>query len=170
MQTMDTFQVRQPNVNLPVRMVLATCAGLVACFAGAVLWGAVTVFTGYELGIIAIALGLMVGGVIAFVKKSDHIYFGIIGALLALIACVLGKYFGMIGLIAQEYSVGYFNCMQNLTTDMVVSLFKETFSPIDLLFYGLAIYEGFRLSMVSSLVQETPEVPSVDASEDPSMA
>lgn len=132
--------------------------------------GAVTVFTGYELGIIAIALGLMVGGVIAFVKKSDHIYFGIIGALLALIACVLGKYFGMIGLIAQEYSVGYFNCMQNLTTDMVVSLFKETFSPIDLLFYGLAIYEGFRLSMVSSLVQETPEVPSVDASEDPSMA
>ena len=29
---------------------------------------------------------------------------------------------------------------------MVIEIMKETFSPIDLLFYGLAIYEGYKLS------------------------
>jgi len=41
---------------------------------------------------------------------------------------------------------------------LVLDIMKETFSPMDLLFYGIAIYEGFKLSF-SGLTQE--EVASV---------
>jgi hypothetical protein len=30
---------------------------------------------------------------------------------------------------------------------IVLEIMKETFSPIDLLFYGIAIYEGYKLAV-----------------------
>jgi hypothetical protein len=34
----------------------------------------------------------------------------------------------------------------HLTPEITIELMKATFSPMDVLFYGLAVYEGFKLS------------------------
>ena len=36
--------------------------------------------------------------------------------------------------------------LPQLTPTLAVDLMVATFTPIDLLFYGIAIYEGYRLS------------------------
>ena len=70
---------------------LAIPAGLVAALLGAGLWAAFTVATEMQLGLIAIAIGYVVGQAIQRVGKGIDTKFGVLGALCALFGCVLGN-------------------------------------------------------------------------------
>ena len=69
---------------------MAALAGLAAAFVGAIAWAIVTVTTKYQLGIMAIAVGLLVG--LALRLGNGGKAFGILGACLALFGCVLGNF------------------------------------------------------------------------------
>ena len=125
---------------------LAAAAGLGAAVAGAVLWAVVTVMTEYELGIMAVALGFMVGKAIFAVAKSSNPAFGYLGAVCSLIGCLLGNLFSAIGFTAPIVKMSYFELLAHLNVDLVVELMKTTFSAMDLLFYAIGIYEGYRFA------------------------
>ena len=38
------------------------------------------------------------------------------------------------------------NILEKLDLEIVISLMRATFNPMDLLFYGIAVYEGYRFS------------------------
>jgi hypothetical protein len=42
--------------------------------------------------------------------------------------------------------MGFFEVLGRLDPAVSFELMKATFSPMDLLFYGIAVYEGFKLS------------------------
>ena len=63
-----------------------------ACIVGAVAWGLISVSTGRQIGFMPIAIGFMVGFAMRKGKGIRPI-FGIIGAALSLISCVLGDFF-----------------------------------------------------------------------------
>jgi hypothetical protein len=46
--------------------------------------------------------------------------------------------------VSREFEVSFFDLLINLNLEIVVEFMKVTFSPIDLLFYGLAVYAGYR--------------------------
>lgn len=127
--------------NLPKGFV----CGLVACLVGAAVWALVSVSTGYQIGYMAIGVGFIVGLAMRMGKGVRPI-FGIVGAALALFSCVLGDYFSMVGYVAQEYEMAYMETLTSVPVADVVSVLVENLMSMTALFYGIAIYEGYKLS------------------------
>lgn len=139
--TLDVESLKQEQNYL-----LGTLGAAGAALIGAILWAAVTVATEHQIGYMALAIGLMVGFSNRFLGKGMELKFGITGALLALIGCVLGNVFSLIGFVAKELGIGYFDALSFIDFGLIPDAMLEAFSPIDLLFYGIAMYEGFKFS------------------------
>ena len=138
-QQLEQFRTEQ---NLP----LGILGGLVAAVLGAVIWAAITVATEYQIGYMAIAVGFIVGFAVRTLGKGVDQIYGITGAVLAFFGCVLGNFFSMVGFVANSENLGYFDTFSMIDYSLVPSIMIEAFSPLDILFYGLAIYQGYKIS------------------------
>lgn len=127
------------------KLPLAIVAGVLAALVGAVLWAAITVATNHQIGFMAIGVGLLVGFAVAKLGAGSGATFGLVGAVCALLGCVLGSFFAGVGFLSNELGESYFTVLSRFDGRMVVELLKETFDGMDLLFYGIAVYEGFKL-------------------------
>ncbi|MBV9571304.1 MAG: hypothetical protein JO056_08695 [Alphaproteobacteria bacterium] len=125
---------------------LAIVAGIAVAVLGAVLWAFVTVVSGYELGLMAIAIGFLVGQAIRFAGKGTDKRFGYLGAVCALAGCLLGNYLSAIAFFAKAQGLDLMQVIGILDPDLSQKLMTATFSAMDLLFYAIAIYEGFKFS------------------------
>ena len=128
--------------NLP----MGVLAGLVASVVGAILWAVITVVTEYQIGYMAIAVGFMVGYSIKIIGKGIDNIFGIIGATLALFGCLLGNFLSLVGFFANAEGLGYFETLSMIDYSVIPGVMMESFDIMDLLFYGFAIYEGYKFS------------------------
>ena len=95
-----------------------------ACIVGAVAWGLISVSTGRQIGFMPIAIGFMVGFAMRKGKGIRPI-FGIIGAALSLISCVLGDFFSIIGYISQDYKMSYFDVLVSVDYGEIFSIMLE---------------------------------------------
>jgi len=124
--------------------------GFIACFvtalAGAILWALISVSTGYQIGYMAIGVGFIVGFGNRYFGKGIDKTFGYMGALFAFLGCLFGNVFTLIGFVAQNEGLSFTDLLFNINWGAIPGALGETFSPIDLLFYGIAIYEGYRFS------------------------
>lgn len=130
---------------------LAIVAGLISSVIAGVIWSLITYATGYQLGIVAIGVGFLVGYAVNFLGKGYGYAFGVIGAVFSLFGCLLGNFLTVIIYASQTEGVEITQMLAAFLTapGVVFDIFKETFSPIDLLFYAIAVYEGFKFSMRS---------------------
>ena len=80
-----------------------------------------------------------------FGKGIDRV-FGIVGALLALLGCLIGNLLSVCCFVSVAEKMEFFEVVSRLNPRIVLQMIKGTFSPIGLLFYGIAIYLGYRLS------------------------
>ena len=133
----------QPN------LLMGLIGGGVAMLVGALVWGAITYFTEYQVGWIAIGIGFLVGVAIRFFGKGKTLIFGIAGAVLALIGCLLGNFIFYAGVIAREESASLLEVFFLLLLNPAATLevFTIAFDFMDILFYGLAAYAGFSAAM-----------------------
>lgn len=93
-------------------------------------------------------VGVAVGFTIQKFGKGLTPVYGILGAGLALIACFCGNIISYTCFIADQYeSYSYLEAISNLNWDISMSIAIETFQPMDVLFYGLAIYTGYMFSI-----------------------
>ena len=121
-------------------------AGFVAAVIGSGVWAFVTVLTGYQIGWMAVGVGFLVGIAVRFTGKGIERSFGVAGALLALFGCLLGNLLTICYFISTSEKIGMFEVMARLNPQLTFHLMKATFSPMDLLFYAIAVYEGYKLS------------------------
>lgn len=130
--------------NLP----LGTAAGFVAAALGAGLWAIVTVATKFQIGWMAVGIGFLVGYAVQRFGKGTTKIFGIVGAGLALFGCVLGNLLSACGLAAADANVPFLDIALPVFTHPMLALhfLGAMFSPMDLLFYGIALMEGYKLS------------------------
>ena len=127
-------------------MVGGFMAGATAALVGAGVWALVTVLTGYQIGFMAIGVGFLVGLAVQFAGKGINKMFGIMGAALALVGCLLGNYFTIVHFVGQAEGLGFFEILTRISPAAIPELMAITFSPMDLVFYGIAIYEGYKLA------------------------
>jgi FtsH-binding integral membrane protein len=121
-------------------------AGLAAMLAGAVLWALVTAITHLELGLMAIVVGFLVGFGIQKVRRRPNRNFGILGAVLALAGCLLGNAFSFVAIAAQQSGSPFVDTVLNVSATGLLSVMGDNFEAMDLLFYAIAIYEGFKFA------------------------
>lgn len=135
--------------NLLNGILASTLAGL----AGAAVWAFITVATGYQLAILAIGLGALVGVAMRYFGKGLSLKYGIIGGAVALISVILGNYFSVIGMLSSQTGVGFFAVLGEIPLSAIPEVLAETFDIIDLLFYGLAVAQGFKYSIIQVPVE-----------------
>lgn len=128
--------------NLP----LALIAGFVSAIIGAILWASVTMATGYQIGYMAVAVGFLVGYAMRYAGKGMDPIFGISGAIFAILGCVLGNVFYILAAVAEILEVPVMGVLSEVNFSMIYELMAENFSPMDLLFYGIAVFEGYKFS------------------------
>lgn len=130
--------------NLP----LGIAGAVVAALLGAAVWAVVTVSTQYQIGWMAVGVGFVVGVVVRRLGRGITPVFGVVGAMGALAGCVLGNLFSVCGFVAKEESLPFMQVTWNVLTQprLAFTLLQATFTPMDLLFYGIAIYEGYKFA------------------------
>jgi hypothetical protein len=119
-----------------------------AAAAGAALWAAITVFTGYQIGWMAVGVGFLVGIAVRKFGNGTTMSFGVMGAVLSLAGCLAGNLLAVVGFFAREQAAPFFATLSGMNPSTAVNVLLQTGSPIDLLFYAIAVYEGFKLSIV----------------------
>src|SRR6185312_8970545 len=124
----------------------ALLAGAAAAVIGAVLWAVVTVATKYQIGWMAVGVGFLVGIAVRKAGRAGSPRQAMIAAVLALLGCGLGNLLSACGFVAQQDSVGFWQVLGQLTPDIAIKLLQVTFSPMDILFYGIAIYQAYKLA------------------------
>ena len=129
----------QPN------LLMGLIGGAGAMLVGAIAWGAITYFAEYQIGWMSIGVGFLVGVAIRFFGKGKTSAFGISGAILALIGCLLGNLLFYAGMIAREEGVSFLNVFFFLlfNPSAILEVFRLAFDFKDILFYGIAAYAGF---------------------------
>lgn len=144
----DPAQIQRAIFELRSQQSLVggTLAGIVASAVGAATWAGVTITTGFQIGWMSVGIGFLVGFAVRAIGKGIDPIFGYIGAGLALIGCAAGNLSAMIGIAAKRAEIPFADLASKLNLNDVAQLMIASFSPMDLLFYGIAVYEGYRLS------------------------
>lgn len=127
---------------------MALLAGLVAAAAGAAAWALVTVLTQMQIGWMAVGIGFLVGLAVRKFGKGSAPSFQALGAVLSLVGCLAGNLLAVCIFAGRREDVPLMTILAGLTPSLAVRLIVETFSPMDLLFYGLAVYEGYKFARV----------------------
>jgi hypothetical protein len=128
--------------NLP----LALLAGAGASLAGAAVWAGVTVVSGYQIGFMAIGIGFLVGFAVRSLGKGVTNTFGVVGAFWSLFGCALGNLLAITAVVARQQGVAFGAALARLDAELIQQLMIAFFSPMDLLFYLIALYYGYRLA------------------------
>ena len=126
-------------------------AGLIAAILGGILWGVITYLTNYQIGYIAVAIGYMVGYAVRTYGKGIDAVFSYIGAGLALLGCFFGKMLTIILLLSKtgDYNIDFVTGLTMFFNPEFISMvITRGFEFMDLLFYAIAGYEGFRFARI----------------------
>lgn len=126
---------------------LGLLAGLAAAVVGAILWGVITVMAERQIGFMAIGVGFLVGWSVRRFGRGMGPEFAISGAVLSLLGCVLGNLFSACIFVANQMRVPLSDLLATLDWRTCAEWMKATFSPMDLLFYALAMYFGYKYSL-----------------------
>lgn len=128
---------------------MAIAAGIISAVIGATIWGVFVAITEYQFVFMGILAGLFVGFSVRTFGKGIDTSFGIVGAICSLICCLAGTVIASCIMVASATDTSFLKIIFNLNFNLVTLILKEGFGPIDLLIYGFAIYEGYKISFRS---------------------
>lgn len=127
-------------------LLFGVLGGLGAAIIGAVIWAVITYVTNYQIGWMAVGVGFLVGIAVRLLGKGIDKIFGILGAVLALLGCLAGNLLTVCIVISRQEAIPLLDIISRLNPAIAAEFIKVTFSPIDLLFYAIAVYEGYKLA------------------------
>lgn len=128
------------------RLVPGLITGALAALVGAAVWALVTVLTKTQIGWLAIGIGALVGVAVRWSGRGFEIRYAILGAALAFAGVFVGNFLTIIGLISNLNGQSFFTILQSFPYSKLPALMQETFQPMDVLFYALAIWCGWKYS------------------------
>ena len=136
------LQAARDDQNLSMGAV----GGIAAAIVGAIVWAIITVMTGYQIGWMAVGVGFLVGYAVKLLGKGVDPVFGYAGAAIALAGCLAGNLLTVVIMVSRQENLELLTVLSRLTPGLTADIMKETFQPMDVLFYGLAVYEAYKIS------------------------
>lgn len=127
---------------------LGIAAGTLVAVTGALAWALVVKLTHYKFGILASALGALIGFTVwrasgKQVSKTG----GAVAAVLALLSSLAGKYLGLAFILQDRFAKTGETLSWPNYTRIFFTQPTDVFDPLDFLFFGLAGYAAWRLAM-----------------------
>ncbi len=147
-QTLDPNRVAflLEQMRTEQNLLLATLAGTAGALLGASAWAVVTYLTNYQIGWMAVGIGFLVGFMVRAAGKGIDPVYGAVGAALSVLGCVAGNLLTICIAISQQQQMPLLEVITRLNPAAIPQLMVATFHPMDLLFYGIAVYYGYKLS------------------------
>jgi multisubunit Na+/H+ antiporter MnhE subunit len=130
-----------------MRFLFALLAGAVAAILAAIAWAAITAATSFQIGYMSIGVGFAVAFAVRYFGQSHDRKFAILSGALALAGCVLGNYLAAIAVSAPRLH----DTIPNLAITLLprfAQVITDTFSPMDLIFYAVGVYFGYKYALV----------------------
>ncbi|MHB1278752.1 MAG: hypothetical protein ACYC1Q_10170 [Bacteroidia bacterium] len=124
----------------------AIITGVLTSIIGGLVWALITVTTEYQIGYMAVGIGALVGLGIRYAGRGIDPVYSYLGAGFALFGCLLGNFLSVIGFLSEELGITWMAVLNAVDFSLLIDFMAESSSPIDLLFYGIAVYEGFRFA------------------------
>ncbi len=138
------LQMALDSLRSEQNILFGSLAGLAASMFGAGIWAAVTALTEYQIGWMAVGIGVLVGFSIRIAGNGIDQTFGIAGAALSLIGCVVGNILTITYFISINQEMAFMDIFAQLNPGIIYEMLTSTFEIMDILFYGLAGYFGYR--------------------------
>ncbi len=139
---------------------LGILAGAAGALIGAAGWATITATTGYRIGYAAIGVAFLVGYGMRTFGNGVARPFGIAGAALALVGCVIGNLAAVIAEIAKTHDIPYLDILHRIDPAKLPGLLVDSFQPMDVLFYGIALYFGYKYSLRRLTKEEIANLPA----------
>jgi len=130
-------------------LTMGVMGGLAGAGIGVILWTLITVFTRYQIGYMALGVGFLAGFGVRLLGRGIDPAFQYTGAILALAGCLMGNLMVMLAFGTRETGLPVWTLLSALTPSILVELYADTFSFIDLLFFVLAIPIGYRTALTT---------------------
>ena len=150
-QAEQAFQAETQNPNLIGAIVLGTLAGSVA----GVVWHFFVVITGYEIGYVAIGVGLVVGwGVHLGSGKKRAPSLQILSAVLTLSTLLIANYFTFLHFLRKQFmhqNVEGYSGEFFFISPFEPMLWKSMISPMSFVIWAIALYVAFSVSKPRTL-------------------
>lgn len=121
--------------------------GVLGASVGAVLWAIITAVTGYQIGWMAVGVGVLVGYGVRILGKGIEPVFGYVGAFLSLMGCLVGNLLAVCIGVSIQQGIPLPEFLSRLNPEVTIAFLTATFQPLDLLFYGIGVYEGYKFSV-----------------------
>jgi len=104
-------------------------------------WAVITSVTNYRIGFVAVGVGFLVGMAIERFGGGDA-RLPVIGAIVALIGCVLGDMLADAHLVSRDVHIPLTTVLSH--PHALWRVYTAEFRFLDAVFYAIAAYEGFR--------------------------
>lgn len=125
---------------------LALAGGAIGAAVGAALWGVITALTNFQIGFEAVGVGFLVGYLVRTLGKGIDQVYGYVGAVFSLLGCLAGNVLAVMIGVSNQSGTPLPTIASHMTPQIAWDMLVAEFNPIDLLFYALGLYYGYRSS------------------------
>ncbi|HEY5257244.1 MAG TPA: hypothetical protein VIJ12_02595 [Candidatus Baltobacteraceae bacterium] len=137
---------------------LGIFGGAVAAVIAAIVWAAITAATNYTIGFMAVGVGFVVAYAVRFCGRGHGRAYAISAAILALLGCLLGNFLAACAVAANQNHVAILSAIAVLLPHFA-QVISDGFSFMDLVFYAIGAYFGYRYATVPLRAQRKPIEP-----------
>jgi hypothetical protein len=149
------------------KLALGSLGALAGALAGAAAWAAITAATSFQIGYMALGVGYLAGYGMRRLGGVAEPRFGYVAGGIALIGCVLGNVLTGVILISRHghYPLAAVAAVA-LRSDLALQILKDEFGLMDVVFYAIAVYAGYRAALAVAhrqvavpVAESAPEAP-----------
>jgi hypothetical protein len=153
------------------RLVLGTLGAIAGALIGAIAWGAITAATHFQIGYMAIGVGFLAGYGMRTLGGGRDRADGVIAGIVAFLGCVLGNLLTVVIDFAPHdgahRGIVELTMLILLTPKLAWFMLTESFSIMDVVFYALAVYAGYRTALKPPVLEESTAEPMPPATKQP---
>ncbi|WP_136806176.1 hypothetical protein [Desulfosediminicola flagellatus] len=140
----EQVAVQNSEINYP----LSLAGGLLGAALGVLIWWAITFYSGYSVGIVAIVIGITVAkGITVFNGNRRSQSIQLMAVAITVIAFFYADYLVVRSYILSGNEAEYINILTYLPDPKIfLNVLKETFEAFNLVFLGIAIWQAWTMT------------------------
>lgn len=126
----------------------STAGGIAGAAIGILIWWAITFYSGYYVGIVAIVIGITVAkGITLFNGNKRSPAIQIMAVAITVIAFFYADYLVTRSYILSGNGAGYVDILTYLPNpEVFINVLKETFEIFNLVFLGIAVWQAWTMT------------------------
>ena len=133
------------------KLLLGTLGSIAGALLGAIAWGAITATTHFQIGYMAVGVGFLAGYGMRVLGGGRDRADGVIAGIVAFLGCVLGNLLTEVIDFAPHdnahRSIAELTLLLLFNPKLAWFMLTQNFNFMDVLFYALAVYAGYRTAL-----------------------